>query len=247
MERRLYVMAVVLLMAGFVFLSGGVKVLQAESHMSPLAQRVKNAIDAEYWDNVFEVTADDSGRVEIQGDVRTLYDKYRIFDIISTVPGVTHITDNLEVVTENLPDNMVRDNIMNELKLVNSILEPDRINVQVDNGEVILNGKVSFYREKLMAETVASWQNGVTGITNNIEVLPADTARSDQNLKVVLDEILKYRFPLDKNISVTVNNGEVSVSGTVSRMWEKHQIAKTFAGVQGVKKVENQLQVRKTF
>ena len=73
----------------------------------------------------------------------TLYDKLNIFDIVSQIPGVKEITDNIVVNSSLLPDDVIEANIISEIKVAKSILEPDRIQVHVDNGEVILNGEVS--------------------------------------------------------------------------------------------------------
>lgn len=63
-----------------------------------------------------------------------------------------------------------------------------------------------------MAETVASWQKGVKGISNEIEVLPPEKARSDKNLETVLKQIRKYQFPLSENVSISVTDGVVTLN-----------------------------------
>jgi osmotically-inducible protein OsmY len=129
------------------------------------------------------------------------------------------------------------------LKLVSSIDEPDRIKIKVDNGLVFLSGDVSYYREKQMAETVASWQQGVKGIVNEIKVLSPAKAVSDSNLKIVIDEIIKNRFALDTGINFTVNNGVVTLNGTANSMWDKTELAKEISHLLGVKSVVNNLNV----
>lgn len=205
---------------------------------SRLRNKVINEI-ARYYDNVdqMNITANDNGFVDIMGKVNTLYDKLNIFDIVSKIKGVKQISDDLDVKSDIIPDDEIRDNIINELHLVNSILDPDRIKVHVDNHIVFLKGVVSYYREKLMAETVASWQRGVEGIQNNIKVLPPKVARSDKNLSAVLNDILAREFPLDNNVKLSVENGVVTVSGTVSRLWDKKLMKNDFSKVLGVRNV----------
>ena len=130
-----------------------------------LSEKVSNKINNYYVGDNFQITSTNKGRVEIKGEVKTLYDKLNIFDIIAKVPGVKEITDNLIVQSPILPDKVIQANIISEINIVKSILEPDRIHVHVDKGDVILTGEVSFYREKLLAETVASWQEGVKSIS----------------------------------------------------------------------------------
>ncbi len=127
-----------------------------QDYTQVLADRVEAEL-ANYYMDEFEIRAEADGHVWIEGEVNTLYDKYRVYEIVSKVPGVRIITNNLIVDTPTLPDKIVKDNIRDEMKYVSSIIEPERINIHVDNGVVILTGQVSYEREKAMARTVASW------------------------------------------------------------------------------------------
>ena len=125
-------------------------------------------------------------------------------------------------------------------------MEPDRISVRVNNGLVFFTGEVSFYREKLMATTIASWQKGVKGIENELTVLTPKAARSDANLDIILHEILENEFPLDKNVDLTVQNGVVKMRGQAYRLWDKRKMEEEFLKVIGVKEVINELTVRRS-
>lgn len=209
-----------------------------------LSEMVRSKVNNYYFGNNFQIISTENGRIEINGKVKTLYDKLNIFDIISQIPGVIEITDNLVVDSSTLPDKLIETNITSEIKVVKSILEPDRIQVHVDNGEVILTGEVSFYREKLLAETIASWQEGVKGITNQIKILPLKKAVSDENLKLEFQEILRNKFSLNNKVAFNVQDGVVTLSGKAYSLWDKQQIEKEFYKVLGVKKVINNLKVK---
>lgn len=219
------------------------KIVYAQSN-TQLKDKVINAIGRYYNDlNHIHINASNKGDIQVSGSTSTLYNKYNIFDIVSKVHGVKTIQDMLDVKTAIVPDDEIQSNIIEELHLVKSILEPDRIKVHVDNGMVFLSGDVSYYREKKMAETVASWQNGAKGIQNNITVLPPKEAKSDQNIKTVLGEILNKDFPLDNNLNINVNSGVVNISGKVVRLWDVKHIKDDFSNVLGVKKVVENLKV----
>ena len=208
-----------------------------------LEDKVSNKI-LNYYDNPsIEVNTIKNGDIELRGTVNTLYDKLRIYEIASDVKGVKKIEDLIDIQSNPIPDNEVQQNIIEELHLNSAILEPDRIKVSVDNGEVILNGTVSYRREREMAETLASWQNGVLGITNNLKVLPYKKAIDDNNLNIILGEILKTHFGLEKNVTYKVNKGVVTLDGTVSSIWAKDNIENDFFRVLGVKYVNNNLKV----
>ena len=205
-----------------------------------LLDRIKDAIP-NYYEDAYNVSIINGGTVQINGDVNTLYDKYRVYDIIAKVPGVKKIINQLEVDSPPIPDDMIKDNINEEKHLVSSILEPDKIKVRVDNGIAFLDGVVSYNREKLMMLTLTSWQKGVKGIINNIKVLPPKVARSDANLKSILNEILKNEFPIENSVQFTVENGIVNLNGTVSTLWIKKKMTESFANVLGVQGVINNL------
>jgi osmotically-inducible protein OsmY len=219
--------------------------LFAQTSSEKLVKKVEDAVSNYYIQN-FNISADNNGRIKIEGHVNSLYDKLRIFEIVSQVPGVKYIEDDIVVDNSTLPDDVIQQNIIGELKLVSSIDEPDRIKVKVDNGVVFLSGDVSYYREKEMAETVASWQQGVKGIVNEITVLPQNKAVSDNNLRTVIDEIIKNRFALDTGVSFTVNNGIVTLDGTANSMWDKDQLDKEISHLIGVKSVVNNLKIKGT-
>jgi len=98
----------------------------------------------------FKVTVSGDGMAKIEGQVNTLYDKYRVYDIVSRARGVKNIENLLVVNTPTVVDDMIESNIIIELRRVSSILEPDRIKVHVDNGIVILRKGWSEYRPFLI-------------------------------------------------------------------------------------------------
>lgn len=221
---------------------GMAQVLFAATDAKKLTDKVAGAI-GNYYLETFNIKADANGKINISGDVNSLFDRLRIYEIVARVPGVTFIENELNVNTEMVPDKIILDNILNQLGRTPSILEPDRIKVNVTNGLVFLTGDVSYYREKIMAETVASWQQGVKGIENEINVLPPKKAVSDDNLKIVLQEILKNHFIIDKTLTFVVQNGIVTLNGKTGTLWDKTQIEKEFSHVLGVNKVINNLKV----
>ena len=185
----------------------------------------------------------------------TLYDKDRIYEIASHIHGVTRITNDIRVVprrtteikkTTNIPDDIIEHDVRMLIDKNAAITEPDNINIAVDGSLVMLSGHVNFYREKILARTVASQVRGVTAIQNNIKVTPVKEAIDDKNLKEVFENILRDEFPLvDKNqVNIKVENGFVTISGTVSNLWVKNNMAKEFGSVEGVIDVINKLDVK---
>lgn len=215
------------------------------------AKQLKDKVIAElarYYEEVFDVDVTDDGVVTIRGTVHTYYDKLRVFEIVSKIKGVKKIRNLLVVDTKPVPDKTIEAKIRQELHLAHSILEPDRIKVKVTNGIVFLSGEVSFYREKLEAQTLASWQEGVKGIVNEIKVLPPHKAVSDENLRFILREVLKNQFPsVEKEVQFTVKDGVVTLTGRVHTIWQRSKIEEEFSRIRGVRKVINNLRIEPYF
>lgn len=206
--------------------------------------KVSNAISNYYYDNEFSVTADEAGNVTLEGRVNSLYDKYRIFEITSQVPGVRTITNKIVVDTPLRADEAIKADLRHSIDRISSIVEPDRIDVAVDNGVVILSGEVSFYREKLKARTIASWQEGVKGVVDDrLKVLPPRKATGDENLKKILQSVLENRFPLQENVAFTIKDGIVTLNGATTSLWARRNIEEKFLEVLGIWKVINNLSV----
>lgn len=179
--------------------------------------------------------------VSIDGMVNTLFDKLRIGELIAQVDGVLGINNNIIVDVEQIPDSEIKDNIENEFQLNNVILEPEKIIVKVDHGAVSISGTVSYFREKLMAQSIASWQEGVVDLKSDIKVLPYKNAVSDDNLKSLIGDIINKHFSLEKKISFKVENGIVEISGSATSLYAKDHIQEEIMHLLGVKNVINNL------
>jgi osmotically-inducible protein OsmY len=126
-------------------------------------------------------------------------------------------------------------------------MEPDKISVTVTDGLVFLRGTVSYFKEKLMAETISSSQDGVKGVENEITVLSSREARSDENIKSILSEIVENQFPLiNGKVNIKVKNGDVALEGEVKNLWEKRNLKYECLQIMGVKSVVENLKIKST-
>jgi osmotically-inducible protein OsmY len=209
-----------------------------------LKSRVETALNP-YSMHLLTVSTDKNGVVSITGTVDALYDKLDIYQLVSQVHGVTKIKDLVEVNTPMVPDGMISANVERAIKDNSIILEPDKISVTVTDGIVFLRGTVSYNKEKIMATTISSWQDGVLGVENEINVLSSQEAKKDENIKTVLNEILSNHFSLVQNtVTIKVANGHVSLDGEVQTLWEKEHLKEEFLQVAGVKSVAENLNVK---
>jgi osmotically-inducible protein OsmY len=107
----------------------------------------------------------------------------------------------------------------------------------VSDGVVSLSGTVDSHQERELVKTVAKGVRGVTGIEDHLTVAYA-SERPDYELKREIEKALRWSVRVDDHlINVAVNDGKVSLSGTVGSAAEK-SIAKADAWVAGVKSVD---------
>ncbi len=219
--------------------------LYASGSSEALKGKVENAISSRYDPSDVQVTVNDNGEVVLKGDVNSLYDKYRIYEISSYVQGVKQIDNEIKVDTDLLPEKIIQADIRNLIVNSTAIKEPQKINVDVTGSDVKLSGNVNFDTEKVVAMTLASQADGVTDIQDEITVTPIGKAIDDSNIKNYLHSILINEFPLanPKDISISVNQGFVTIDGAVANLWTKDKMEQEFESVAGVIRIINNLEV----
>jgi len=206
----------------------------------------KNIVDQLYWDNRIDaskITVEvDQGVVMLSGTVPTYSARKRVHADAMTVPGVLSITDNtaVEYGSTALADEIIRSNIKKIIDWNPDVNAAD-MTVTVEKGWVVLEGAVETLWMKNQAEDVISNIGGVTGITNKLSVVPG---------KGILDEVIAKDIieAMDRNVQVDVNslnvkvdNGTVTLVGTVST-WSAYQAAYESAlYTNGVTEIRNHL------
>jgi osmotically-inducible protein OsmY len=234
LEKEIFIMLLTLLLGASV----GFSQINTDKLKSKVEDKIGN-----YYTEPFEVSVDKAGVVTLKGEVGTLYDKLRIGELVSMVDGVKEVKNKILVKNDITANDIIKANIENELQRNDAIIEPEKIKVEVNNGVVTLSGSVNYFREKLMAQTIASWQDGVSEIVDHINVMSPSVSRSDANLTEIIHDILKKNFSLEKNVKFSINNGVVDLQGTVTSLYAKDHLPEDIQRVLGVKGVNNNLSV----
>jgi osmotically-inducible protein OsmY len=94
-----------------------------------------------------------------------------------------------------------------------------------------------------MAQSIASWQDGIVGMTDDLVVLSPAAAKSDDNLKEVIGDLLRKEFILENNVRFDVKDGIVHLYGTAKSLWAKYHIQESIQRILGVKDVINEINV----
>lgn len=119
------------------------------------------------------------------------------------------------------------------------------VGVAAKDGVVTLSGHVATYAEKLKAEEVAMGVRGVKAIAEEIEVRPAGThATADDEIARRVLEVLRWNTTVpDDRVKVTVQNGWVTLTGSVEWNYQRESASRALQGLAGVRGVANTIRI----
>jgi osmotically-inducible protein OsmY len=142
-------------------------------------------------------------------------------------------------------DSELQRDVISELEWEPSVDHAD-IGVSVHDGIVTLNGFVKSYAEKQAAERAVQRVSGVKAIAEEIKVRYAsDSKNADHEVaKRILDLFSWSTLIPDEKIGVKVENGWVTLTGTVDWQFQSAEAKKAAGKISGVVGITNRLQVR---
>lgn len=177
------------------------------------------------------------GIVTLSGTVNNILAKDRAVKVAQMVKGVRAVVDEINVDAPERDDLKLEDDVNRALSN-NPATTSYQISVDANDGVVALNGTVDSWQEKQLSEFVAKGVKGVKEIANNIEITYT-TDISDLEIEQEIKQGMNYDIRIDNAfIDVEVEQGEVTLSGTVGSAAEKYSaIAK--AWVAGVTEVNS--------
>lgn len=181
------------------------------------------------------------GIVTLAGTVDTYVKKLAAQKDAHRVSGVLDIANDIEViVTGSLQsnDSEIAQAIRHALEW-NVLVRSDRIHSTVANGWVTLEGDVEYYSEQADAEHAVSHLWGVRGVTNNI-VVSAEV--EPERVMFLIEDVLKRRAGREaKQIEVSVDEGDVTLTGAVTSWDEKKAILGAVGHLSGVRMLHDHL------
>jgi osmotically-inducible protein OsmY len=126
-----------------------------------------------------------------------------------------------------------------------SHLAGSRIGVAVDDGVVTLTGTVDSYAKKYAAQEAAHCIRGVTDVANQLEVKVAEEhARSDTEVAHAVRHALEWDVMVpDSRIESSLNEGWVTLDGTVDLWREREDAEAAVRQLAGVRGVSNRIKV----
>jgi osmotically-inducible protein OsmY len=218
--------------------------------MSSNEEIKKNVVDQLYWDarvdaSDIEVTVD-NGNVQLKGKLGSLEEKNAAETDAKTVLGVLSVTNDLKVEfapsIEVPADAEIADNIRTTLSL-NFKIDGTDIDVSVTGGVVTLEGTVSSLWEKARAEYVTSTMMGVIDVINKIKVVPTESIADDVIAEDIINSLTRNLNVTVDSVNVEVENGIVTLSGTVTDWSAYDSVITAVRNTTGVIDYIDQLQI----
>jgi osmotically-inducible protein OsmY len=203
------------------------------------------------------------GIVTISGEVGGIAAKKTALEIAAAPSPVSGVVDRLRVLpSEQMEDGAIRDHVCNAFisepafeshsvrALVKQEMEPVRslgqklmLEVEVDDGVVILNGKVESLSHKRLAGVLAWWVPGSRDVINGIEVSPVMEDNDDEVVDAVRLVLEKDPLVNASQITLRSNNLVVTLEGAVSTQNSKMAAEADAWYIFGVNGVVNKLLV----
>lgn len=123
-----------------------------------------------------------------------------------------------------------------------SILIPkDAVRVKVTDGWITLSGQVDWNFQRNAAESEVHKLAGVTGITNDIKLIPEVEA---SDIKSRITEALKRHAEVEAGrIHIEVHGDRVAISGVVDDWSERQAVKRAVWSTLGVRAVEDNLHI----
>lgn len=141
----------------------------------------------------------------------------------------------------------IKEDVLDELAWQPDIDET-QIGVIVENGVVTLSGVVDSYSKKLAAEIAVKRVKGVRAIAEDVEVkYGISYKKTDKEVAKAVIKALEWNSAVpDEDIKVKVEDGWVILSGEVAWDYQKKAAKKTVGNLLGVKKVVNNITLKKS-
>ena len=204
---------------------------------------VTDALRADPRVNAFEITATTSkGIVTLSGIFDNLAARTYAVAEAKKINGVVGVIDKLTVMPKDRRDSDISNSVRRRI-LNSAVIKSQGLFVTCKDGVVTLSGTVGSYSEEQQAGLLATEVRGVKAVTNNIET-KWGTTRSDVEIKNdAIAAIGRDVYLTGLPITVVVQNGIVSLGGSVGNAYEKDRAFDDVRWISNVKSVTNGLTV----
>ena len=193
----------------------------------------------------------EDGIVTLAGTVNLYQDKLDAAKKVKKLANVTGVRDDIAVAGETVPDNQLQQKLAKKLAYDRVGYRDNAFNyiaLNVKDGVVTLTGDTLFDVPKDSALAIVAGTPGVKDVVNDVNVLPVsgfdDSIRVRTARAIYRDSVLgRYASDPVDPIRIVVDNGNVTLYGTVQSAMDKTIAGMRANAVPGAFSVENKLMV----
>lgn len=138
-------------------------------------------------------------------------------------------------------DVLLRDSVMQQLEW-DSAFDASAIGVTAAEGVVTLTGYIDTYAGKLAAERAAKRVRGVRAVANELHVR-LTLERTDTDIATDAAHALNLRANFPEGVQAVVHNGHLTLTGTVTTLFQRAVAEKAVRHIKGLKDVVNRVTV----
>jgi osmotically-inducible protein OsmY len=210
----------------------------------------KNIVDSLYLDERIDssdinVEVDEDG-VLLLGSTPNYFQKTTAGRIAWTIKGVDNVKNQIKVTqpknTKEYSDKDIKANIQSTLRWTESIDTEDII-ARVKGGSVTLTGTVDAAWKRRRLEEMIYDLGGVVEIVNKVNVVLTETRQDNVIADAVTAALERSAEVEPENISIRVQNGEVTLTGSVKNRAEFEAARDAALFTAGVKDLRNNLDI----
>ena len=141
-------------------------------------------------------------------------------------------------------DAQLKDDVMEQLRW-DPTVTASNITVTAHNGVVTLSGAVPHYAEKGAAERATQRVEGVKAIAEEMEVsLTGNHKLKDSDIAEAVVNTLKWHVWVPSHVQATIENGWVTLTGTVTWGFQRTSAADCVTYLTGVRGVTNNIDLK---
>lgn len=226
--------------------------IEDDALQADISAALDNDPAVEAWEVEAEVR---NGIAILDGTVESWQEKQLVSRTVKGVEGAIGIENNITIDYETIrATGEIEEEVKSALRW-DARIDSGDIEVSVDGDTVVLDGSVGSAFEKSLAESKA-YVAGVQNVeVSNLTVTPATQERnlddpglqadvSDPEIEAAIEDALLYDPRVSSfDVTVSVNNGVVNLSGSVDNLKAKLAAAQDAMNTYGVWEVENNITV----
>ncbi|MFW9820575.1 MAG: BON domain-containing protein [Candidatus Thorarchaeota archaeon] len=180
----------------------------------------------------------------LKGCVTTYPEKLLAEIETQLVPGIESVVNKIEVKFPNsyeVPSDEAVKESMFCLLDANSEIESSDIVVNINNGDIVLEGIVNSYWKKEKIQKLISQISGVKSISNEISIIPSEEISDDEIENLIITSMQNSVHIDAHKVDIKVKKGIVTLSGTLSSWGEYKATIDIVKSIKGVINIKDKL------